>query len=151
MTNDILDDFSNEEITKAPTGLIVLSILTFIWNALLFLGITVGVGVGMSASRGVSLPSGAIVVFTIIIALCVLNTVGAAKMLKLKKSGFWMYLVSNIVYIVFFIIAIFGISQAPKNGVNTAQLNTSFGMIIIFTLALIVMTFLFSSYSKKFK
>jgi hypothetical protein len=151
MINDVLDNFTNEEITKTPAGLVVLSILTFIWNAIIILSIIVSLGIGMSASTGGAFPNGAIGIFAIIIALCVLNIVGAAKMLKLKKSGFWMYLISNIVYIVFFIIAIFGISYAPRNGVNSQQLNTSITMIAIFTIALIVMTFLFSSYYKKFR
>jgi hypothetical protein len=151
MTNDILDDFTNEKITKAPAGLVVLSVLTFIWNAIIILSIIVSLGIGMSASTGGAFPNSAIGIFVIIIALCLLNIAGAAKMLKLKKSGFWMYLISNIVYIVFFIIAIFGISQAPRNGINSQQLNTSITMIAIFTIALIVMTFLFSSYYKKFK
>lgn len=151
MTNDILDDFTNEEVTKAPTGLIVLAILTFIWNAMIFLGIIVGVGFGMSQSNRAVFPTGAMVVFAIIIGLCVLNVVGAAKMLKLKKSGYWMYLISNIVYIVFFLIALFGIFQAPRSGINSQQLNTSLGMFVILVLSLIVMTILSSTYFKRFR
>lgn len=150
MTNDILDDFTTDSSSKATTGILVLSILTFIWNSIIILGIVIG-GL-MAANFSVApMPGGAFIVFVLILAICTLNIVGAAKMIKLKKSGYWMYLVSNIVYIVFFTIAIFGISNAPSDGVNIDQLNSSIITIVILTISLIAMTILFSTYYKKFR
>lgn len=78
---------------KRPVLLSVLCILSFIWSsiwAILILGIIWFLGADSASGS-------AFVAIVIALTLVILNIVGVAKMWNLKRSGFYIYVVTSVI------------------------------------------------------
>jgi hypothetical protein len=104
---------------SAPGFLKTLVVLTYIFSSIFILICLLGVfasGWLMSMIPGGGLPIQGGAAVGIIIAVCLIiiglelvTMIGASKMAKLKKSGFWMWIIPNGVYL---LLSLFSLSNA---------------------------------------
>ena len=86
-------DQEHGQTGKRPVLLSVLCILSFIWSsiwAILILGIIWFLGADSASGS-------AFVAIVIALTLVILNIVGVAKMWNLKRSGFYIYVVTSVI------------------------------------------------------
>ena len=138
-TNQVQQPVTQE---GAPGFLKTLVILTYIFSSLFSLICLIGVFasswlIGMTGGMAMMGGGGAAVglivaVCVIMIGIEVLTMIGASKMWKLKKSGFWMWIIPNGIYL---LLSLFGLGNATGGTI----------------FALLVTIFMFVGYIANFK
>lgn len=151
MTNDILDDFSEEMKPKTPTGLVVLSILSFIWNGIMLTGIAFSWFNNPGANVNIAFVIGKLIGVLLVSSICIVSIIGTIKMLKMKRTGYFMFLIPQIIYIVIFSVAAYSVFHISVNQVMSEQMKIMLYLYLGILSFLVVLTILFSLYFNKFK
>ena len=131
---DELKNIKQETVQNesVPSGLKTLSILSMIGSGfvvLMYLAIIVGIVMGLG------LGGFAVIVFAIILIPFILKFIGALRMYKGKKSGYYMYMIPSIIMNSILVLSI-------VNGNQNSQLITA----IFLTLIMIVFAVIFYNY-----
>ena len=136
-TSDLSNRKTSPQHHEYPEGLKVLSILSMIGSGLMgllfFIMFVINMGAGSGYGRMVAL--GSIILFPFYL----FKFIGALKMYKLKKSGFLMYCIANISYIIFVSATVFGGYQRDL------------GFPLFMILSSIIFLIIFYSYKKHYR
>jgi hypothetical protein len=151
MTNDILDDFAYEETNRTPRSLVVLSVFSFIWNGIMLLVFIVSFIKNLNEIVNFAYFIGKIIGLLLISSISIFNIIGVIKMLILKRAGYYIFLVTQLIYLGIFSVLIFSINHITVNEIINKQLsvmNYVFTGIISFLILTLV---LYSIFIKKLK
>ncbi|MEN8927788.1 MAG: hypothetical protein ABF242_04875 [Flavobacteriales bacterium] len=149
MTNDILDDFAVEQKKKTPIGLMILSVIALIFKGLLLIGTVFSLFKNLPLDTNVYVALGQLLGFILSASVISMGIIGVLKILKMKRVGFYLYLISSLILASLFIFTLAQFRDYP------AELATQPGFIMMRNSLIgvigfaILMILLFALYFKK--